>query len=115
MKIRVAFADQTLTVSLADNPSAREFAAMLPLELTISDFDGTEKIVHLPRKLGHLERGPVPDAAVGDLCYYVPWGNLAFFHGPYESTRDLVRLGRLDGNVDVLRKRGEFPVRLDSI
>ncbi len=94
MTIRVTFADQLLTIDLYDNASARELAAMLPLDLTISDFGGNEKIAYLPQKLADLARGPFPNAAPGDLCYYVPWGNLAFFHGSYQSTRDLVRLGR---------------------
>jgi hypothetical protein len=115
MKIRIAFADQDFIATLHDNASARELAAMLPLELTIADFSTNEKIAYLPRKLTELVRGPFPDAAPGDLCYYVPWGNLAFFHGAYESTRDLVRLGRLDGGVEPLLTRGEFPLRIELV
>jgi hypothetical protein len=108
MRVRVVFGKQSFTATLEDNASAREFAAMLPLELTISDFGGNEKIAE-------LVRGPVPDARAGDLCYYVPWGNLAFFHGSYESTGDLVRLGRLDDGVEPLLVRGEFPVRIGGL
>lgn len=115
MRVRVVFGKQSFTATLEDNASAREFAAMLPLELTISDFGGNEKIAYLPRKLTELVRGPVPDARAGDLCYYVPWGNLAFFHGSYESTGDLVRLGRLDDGVEPLLVRGEFPVRIGGL
>jgi hypothetical protein len=43
----------------------------------------------------------------------VPWGNLALFHGSYESTRDLVRLGRIDGDVAPLLTRGEFALRIE--
>ena len=115
MQIRIAFDGQTFTATLFDHASARELAAMLPLELTLSDFGGNEKIAYLPRKLTELVRGPVPGAGAGDLCYYVPWGNLAFFHGSYESTRDLVRLGRLDGGVEPLLRRGDFPVRIETL
>ena len=103
MQIRIAFDGQTFTATLFDHASARELAAMLPLELTLSDFGGNEKIAYLPRKLTEL------------VCYYVPWGNLAFFHGSYESTRDLVRLGRLDGGVEPLLRRGDFPVRIETL
>ena len=115
MRIAIDFAGQRLTATLEDNPSARELVSMLPLDLTISDFSTNEKIAYLPRKLKALARGPVPDAALGDLCYYVPWGNLAFFYGGYESTRDLVRLGRLDGGIEPLLTRGEFPLRIEPI
>src|SRR5215212_5001319 len=102
MRIRVKFNDQDFTATLYDNASAREFAAMLPLDLSIEDFSSNEKIAYLPKKLTELMRGPFAAPGPGDLCYYVPWGNLAFFHSGYESTRDLVRLGRLDGGIEPL-------------
>lgn len=114
MKMRITFDRQDFTASLFNNPSSRELAGMLPLDLTIADFSTNEKIAYLPRKLTQLARGPVPDAGPGGLCYYVPWGNLAFFHGSYESTRELVRLGRLDGGVEPLLTRGEFPLRITA-
>ncbi|WP_405052168.1 cyclophilin-like fold protein [Sinorhizobium sp. 8-89] len=113
MKIRIAFADQDFTATLYDNPSARDFTSMLPLDLTISDFSNNEKIAYLPRKLKEEARGPFPDAAPGDLCYYIPWGNLAFFYGNYRSSSDLIRLGHLDGVFEPLLTRGEFPLRIE--
>jgi hypothetical protein len=113
MKVRIAFGGEAFTVTLEDHASAREFANMLPLDLTISDYANNEKIAYLPRKLVELARGPFPNARPGDLCYYVPWGNLALFHGSYESTRDLVRLGRIDGDVAPLLTRGEFALRIE--
>lgn len=113
MKISITLGSQIMTATLSDNPSAREFYAMLPLDLMASDFGGNEKIATLPRKLSHLARGPFPDAAPGDLCYYVPWGNLALFHSGYESISDLVRLGRFDSDIQPLRIRGELPLRVE--
>jgi hypothetical protein len=113
MKVHIAFGDESFTVALEDHASAREFASRLPLDLTISDYADNEKIAYLPNKLTELTRGPFPNALPGDLCYYVPWGNLAFFHGSYESTRDLVRLGRLDGDVAPLLTPGEFSLRIE--
>jgi len=115
MKIRITFERQDFTATLEDHASAHEFAAMLPLDLTIEDFSSNEKIAHLPHKLSQLIRGPVPDAATGDVCYYEPWGNVAFFYAPYESTRDLVRLARLDGGVQPLLTRGDFPLRIERL
>lgn len=98
MKVRIAFGNEDFTVTLKDHASAREFVNMLPLDLTISDHGSNEKIAHMPRQLTELTRRPLPNPMPGDVCYYVPWGNLAFYHGNYESTRDLGRLGRLDGS-----------------
>ena len=38
MKIRMMFNGHSLTATLYDNPSARDFASMLPLELTIENY-----------------------------------------------------------------------------
>lgn len=115
MRIRIAFDDQDFTATLYDNVSAGDFASMLPLDLTIADFSNNEKIAYLPRRLNDEARGPFPNPGPGDLCYYIPWGNLAFFYGDYESTRDLVRLGRLDGDIQPLLTRGEFALRISII
>ncbi|WEX91057.1 cyclophilin-like fold protein [Sinorhizobium garamanticum] len=114
MKVRLGFAGHNVTATLYDNPSARDFASMLPLDLTFSDFPN-EKIAYLPRKLNLEARGPFPNEAPGDLCYYIPWGNLAFFYGNYVSTRDLIRLGRIDGGVEPLLTRGEFPLHIERL
>jgi hypothetical protein len=114
MTIRLAFGRESFTATLFDIPASRELAGMLPLDLTISDYSTNEKIAYLPRKLTDLTSSPVPDPTPGDLCYFAPWGNLAFFHGSYQSKRDLVRLGRLDGGVEPLLTRGEFPLRITA-
>lgn len=112
MKVEFSFSNQVFTVTLYDKPSSRDFASMLPLELKISDFSNNEKIAHLPRKLTTEGNSPYTEAGPGDVCYYIPWGNLAFFYAGYSPSRDLVRLGRLDSGVEPLRTRGEFPLRV---
>lgn len=51
MKIRLKFEGKTLTATLQDTPSARDFASLLPLTTTLADYHRTEKICDLPRKL----------------------------------------------------------------
>lgn len=43
MQIRVTFGPEAFTVTLFDNVSSRELAAILPLDLTIEDFGGTRR------------------------------------------------------------------------
>ncbi|WP_244477566.1 MULTISPECIES: cyclophilin-like fold protein [unclassified Rhizobium] len=116
MKIRISFNGQTMTAALEDNPSARDFASMLPLRhLTIDNYANNEKISYLPRKLTEEGSGPFGNEQPGDLCYYAPWGNLAFFHAGYRWSRGLIRLGRIDGSFDLLQTRGQFPLQIDLI
>lgn len=116
MKVRIAFGEQVMTATLEDNPSARDFASMLPLrDLTIDNYADNEKISVLPRKLIEDGSGPFGNEQPGDLCYYAPWGNLAFFHAGYRWSRGLIRLGRIDGSFAPLLKRGQFPLQIDRI
>ena len=115
MRLRFIFADQDFTATLEDNPSARDLVAMLPLDLKITDYATNEKIAYLPRKLTEDGSGRFGNEAVGDLCYYAPWGNLAMFHGPYRWSHGLIRLGRLDQGAKPLLVRGEHPLRVEAL
>jgi hypothetical protein len=115
VRLRFIFADQDFTATLEDNPSARDLVSMLPQDLTIADYSTNEKIAYLPRKLTEEGSGRFGGEAIGDLCYYAPWGNLAMFHGPYRSSHGLIRLGRLDQGPAPLLVRGEHLLRVDIL
>ncbi len=115
MRIRATFAGQTLTIALVDNPSARDLLTLLPLDLNISDYSTNEKIAYLPRKLTEEGSGRFDNEAPGDFAYYAPWGNLVFYYAPYRYSSGLIRLGRIEGGVEPLKMRGEFPLRISSI
>lgn len=114
VRIRFTFKGMSMTATLYDNPSARDLASMLPLDLRIEDFGGNEKIVHLPRKLTVEGHGPFSDERPYDLCYYMPWGNIAMFYADYKHP-GLVRLGRFDDGFEALHVPGEFPLRIERI
>jgi hypothetical protein len=115
MSIRCRVGEQGFTVTLMENPSARDFAAMLPLELDIEDYSTNEKIAYLPRKLTEEGSGRFSDEAAGDLCYFAPWGNLAFFHSGYKYSSGLIRPGRLDEGPQPLFKRGKFALHIERL
>lgn len=115
MRLRFAFADQDFTATLENNPSAHELFSMLPLDLTINDYSTNEKISYLPRKLAEDGSVRFGNEAVGDLCYYAPWGNLVMFYASYRWSRGLLRLGRLDDGIAPLMMRGEFPLRVEAL
>jgi hypothetical protein len=115
MKISIEFNGTSMTATLYDNPSARDFASMLPLDLTIDDYSSNEKIAYLPRKLDEEGSGPFANEAPGDLAYYAPWGNLAFFHGSYRYSAGLIRPGRIDGDIAPLLARGKFDLHIELL
>lgn len=114
VKIKLTSGENTMTAVLYDNPSARDFASMLPLDLRIADFSSNEKIAYLPRKLTVEGHGPFDNERPYDLCYYMPWGNLAMFYANYRNP-GLIRLGRFEQGYEALHLPGEFPLRIERI
>jgi hypothetical protein len=114
MKIRMIFDGRAMTATLYDNPSSRDFYSMLPLDLTIENYGNNEKIAYLPRKLTQEGSGPFGNEQPYDLCYFMPWGNLAMFYADYRHP-GLIRLGRFDEGYEALHVPGEFSLRIERI
>jgi len=113
-RIHVIVGNETLSATLDDTPAGRDFAALLPLELTLSDYNATEKVADLPRKLDTRDAPASYTPKTGDVTYYAPWGNLAIFYKPFRTSNGLVRLGAFDGPIDALLKDGPIPVRIEA-
>lgn len=113
MKIRLTIEDRTVFATLDDNATARDFLALLPMTLTLTDDNRTEKVSELPRRLSTAGAPDGIDPAVGDITYYAPWGNLALFYEGFGYAPGLVRLGRIEAGIDVLRKPGPVVVTID--
>jgi hypothetical protein len=115
MKIRMNVGGRVITGTLADTESARDFASLLPLTLTLKDYSGTEKIADLPRRLSTKGAPEGSDPSIGDIAYYAPWGNLAFFYRDFGYSSGLVTLGRLDSGIEVLRGREPVKVTIEIV
>lgn len=114
MKIRITVdGDIVATGTLDHNESARDFAALLPLDLLLKDYASTEKIADLPSRLSMTGAPEAYTPSVGDISFYAPWGNLAIFYEDGRLSRGLVRVGRLDAGIDVLRRVGLLAVKVD--
>lgn len=113
MKLHVIIDGQTLTATLDDSPPARDFASLLPLDLTLSDYSSTEKVSDLPRRLSTEAAPRSHTPSIGDITYYAPWGNLAIFYRPFRDSAGLVKLGAFDGDIDALRRDQPFRARFE--
>ncbi|HEY5329885.1 MAG TPA: cyclophilin-like fold protein [Acidobacteriaceae bacterium] len=100
--IEIVAGERRWTAHISDTPSANDFLAQLPLELTLKDFGGNEKIADLPRT---LTRKDAPDAITpkaGDIAFYAPWGNLAIFYRDGHHSPGLILLGQIEGQAATL-------------
>jgi hypothetical protein len=116
MKIRMDVDGEVVTATLDNTAVARDFAALLPLSLTLEDYAVVERIAYLPRKLFTAGAPAGMKPATGDITYYAPWGNLAIFVDDGKaSARGLVRLGKLTTGLPALQRSGPLKVRIERI
>jgi hypothetical protein len=74
MKIRMNVEGASVTATLDDNPTSRDFVSLLPLTLTLKDYAETEKVSDMPKRLSTEGAPPGSGPSVGDITYYAPWG-----------------------------------------
>jgi hypothetical protein len=76
----------------------------------LDDYNRTEKISDLPKKLTIRGAADGVEPAAGDIAYYPPWGNLAIFYKDFNYSRGLVKLGAIESSAMAF-KRPEACVR----
>ena len=115
MKIRFKIGDADVIVALADNATSRDLVALLPLRLSLEDYGAIEKIGYPPRKLSTegAPSGTTPSA--GDVSYYGPWGNLAFFRKGFSHSPGLIALGKIESGLDALNTTGRVEVLIERL
>ncbi|WP_179382102.1 cyclophilin-like fold protein [Streptomyces sp. SA15] len=70
MNIRLTVDGHHVAAILNDSATARDFAALLPLRLDLSDFYQTERMADLPRRLSTSGAPKGTEPKAGDLAYY---------------------------------------------
>ncbi|HEX6756996.1 MAG TPA: cyclophilin-like fold protein [Propionibacteriaceae bacterium] len=117
VRIVLRLSNGLATATLDDTPAAREFAAMLPLQLKLHDPMGQAKSGPLPRPIDATGLERVFHPAVGEIYYSAPSSTFAIFYDDLgQSIPDpgLVRLGVLDSGLDAIDSAGNrFTVQID--
>ncbi len=115
LKIRMIVSRKSVIATLADNPTARDFYSLLPLTLTLKDHAATEKIAYLPRKLSGDGAPEGAEPVIGDIAYYAPWGNLAIYYKDFSYSDGLIKLGRIDSGLEIIKTLGSQKVTIEPI
>ncbi len=101
-KLAMQVAGKSVNITLADNAATKRLLEQLPTDLEFKDFNNTEKIAYPKNKINvdGAPKGHAPKA--GDMCIYVPWGNICIFYHDYKYSSDLVYLGSVEQGLDTL-------------
>lgn len=113
MKLKITIGRKIVEAVLYDNPTSKDFASLLPLTLHMEDYNRTEKISQLSKKLSsqNAPRGFKP--SVGDITYYEPWGNMALFYKDFSYANGLISIGKITTGVEAFDVNGKLSVTFE--
>jgi len=117
MRIHIAVAGQVMEATLADNETARDFASLLPLTLSMSDLFGREKTAPLPRAISTA--GPRSHTyEVGDVILWSPRPSVAIFYrhdGQTIPSPGSILIAKAHGGVEALNVPGSVRVTIELL
>ena len=95
---------KTFMATLEDNPTAKAFAEMLPLECSMKELNGNEKYFYLNEDLPK-DSVRIGQIHAGDLMLF---GSdcLVFFYKDFSTSYSYTRLGKVDKPADLLETLG---------
>ena len=115
MKINIKISGKTLTATLADNPTARDFVSLLPLKISMNDLFGREKYSDLPRAIS--ETGPGTHGYhVGDIAYWSPDHQLAVYYRQDDQTipsPGIIPVAKIDAGIEAFQVPGSVKVTIE--
>lgn len=115
MEMNIIIGGTTITATIEDNATGRDFLSRLPLEVTLEDFNNTTEKIFYPTPaldMDGAKRGcaPVP----GDITIYAPWKNIAIFCKNWSYSNDLIKIGHIEGDgIEALRTAGNIKVKFE--
>ena len=115
MKITLRVGDKTLTATLIDCKTTRDFVSLLPLTLTMNDLFGREKFAHLPRAIS-TEGKRTHTSEVGNIAYWSPGPDVAIFYrndGEKIPNPGLIIIGNIDSGVEAFNVAGSVKVKIE--
>ncbi|MDE7244373.1 MAG: hypothetical protein K2O18_10435 [Oscillospiraceae bacterium] len=92
--IALTVGEQSFSAALLDNETAKEFAAMPPITLNMSELNGNEKYFYMDNRLSTQSEQP-GQIHTGDLMLYGD-SCLVLFYDTFSSGYSYTRLGRVD-------------------
>ena len=109
-EIIISIGDARYTATLENNPTARAFAALLPMTVTMTEMNGNEKYYNLNGNLPTDTFSPSTIHA-GDLLL---WGTntVVLFYEIFSSVYSYTRLGKIDNPDGLAAALGRGNVRI---
>ena len=117
-KIKLTFEGNEIYALINNSKAGDDFLSLLPLSVKAEDFNSTEKIFYLSKKLNTQNEPDGINPKAGDITYYAPWGNIAIFYRDFRYSNNLIYLGKFENVSDVEKlsnMKGDFDIRIERV
>lgn len=115
MKIRLRIKDKTITATLIDSKTTRDFISLLPLTLTMNDLSHREKFAHLPKAIS-TEGERAHTYEVGEIAYWSPGPDVAIYYrqdGESIPPPGIIPIGKIDAGAEAFDVPGSVKVTIE--
>ncbi|WP_157142930.1 cyclophilin-like fold protein [Brachyspira pilosicoli] len=117
-KIKLTFEGNEIYAVITNSKAGNDFLSLLPLSVKAEDFNSTEKIFYLSKKLNTQNEPDGINPKAGDITYYAPWGNIAIFYKNFRYSNNLIYLGKFENVSDIEKLsniKGNFDIRIERV
>lgn len=114
-KIKLTFEGNEIYALINNSKAGNDFLSLLPLSIKAEDFNSTEKIFYLSKRLNTQNEPDGINPKSGDITYYAPWGNIAIFYKNFRYSNNLIYLGRFENVSDIKKLSNNFDIRIERV
>ena len=116
-RIKLTFGSNEIYAVITNSKAGNDFLSLLPLNIKAEDYNSTEKIFYLSKKLNTQNEPDGINPKAGDITYYAPWGNIAIFYKNFRYSNNLIYLGKFENASDISKlsnMKGDFDIRIEK-
>lgn len=96
MELNLIVGNSTFKATMYENESAKDFISLLPITLTLADYNRKERSSRLPKRLANDGTEDGVNILAGDICYYTPFRNLYIYYRDSGLSFCQVSLGKIE-------------------
>ena len=115
MKIRLRVKDKTITATLIESKTTRDFISLLPLTLAMDDLFQREKFARLPKAIS-TEGKRANTYEIGEIAYWSPGPDVAIYYrqdGESIPSPGIIPIAKIDAGAEAFDVPGSVKVTIE--
>ena len=113
--IKLSQNENKILIKLNNSSASNDLLSRLPMTVNFEDYNNTEKISYLDKKLDNTDGQDGYEPKAGDFALYASWGNLSLFYKDFSYSGGLTPLGSvISGSELIENMEGNIKIEIDT-